>query len=114
MTSSPLANIRLALRRWAVRLDVGVGLLAVTGLTALAARELSAILSGGGAATAETRGLASALIAAWVAVVLACLAGAVKITSTRQGLVTLFTSEIKAIQFGLARMQMFEFWHLLH
>jgi hypothetical protein len=58
--------------------------------------------------------LIGALLAGWVTVFLAGLGGAVRITSTRQSLTSLFRSEIKALQFGLSTMDMFEFWKELH
>lgn len=56
------------------------------------------------------KGVTAAIFAGWVTIFLACLGGAIKITAARQGLVRLLSSEIKAIQYGLARMQMFDFW----
>jgi hypothetical protein len=58
----------------------------------------------------NAKGLAAALFAGWIAIYLACLGGAIKITSARQSLISLLSSEIKAIQFGLQKMDMFEFW----
>jgi hypothetical protein len=59
----------------------------------------------------ETRkGFQAAILAAWGTVALACIGGAVKITAARQSLISLFSSEIKAIQYGLVCMDMFDFW----
>ena len=56
------------------------------------------------------KGLAAALLGGWVAILLAMIGGAIKITSTRQSLIRLFVSEIKALQFGLSNMEMFKSW----
>jgi hypothetical protein len=99
----------MALRRWAIRIDVVLGFVAVVVLTGVAFWELPHLLAPV-TPGAETRGLISAVFAGWVAVVLACLGGIVKITSARQNLVRLFTSEIRALQYGLGQMDMFAFW----
>lgn len=58
--------------------------------------------------------IAAALLGGWVAILLAMIGGAIKITSTRQSLIRLFVSEIKALQFGLSNMEMFESWRELY
>lgn len=105
---------RLAFRRWAIRVDVVLGLAVAIILSCVVAWELHNLLTGASAVSPDTRSFASAIIAAWAALVLACIGGAIKITSTRQSLITLFTSEIRAIQYGLTRMHMFAFWAHVH
>jgi hypothetical protein len=58
--------------------------------------------------------LAAPILAGWVAIVLACVGAAIKITSTRWSLISLLTAEIRALQFGLSNMHMFEFWAAIH
>lgn len=101
---------RLAFRRGAVRMDVGLGLAVAIILTCVVFWELNDLLSRASGTQSDARSFVSAIVAAWAAIVLACLGGAIKITATRQSLVTLFTSEIRAIQYGLMRMDMFSFW----
>jgi hypothetical protein len=105
---------RLTLRRWAIRMDVVLGLAVVIVLTCIVLWELRALLTGVPPGPSDVRSFASAIVAAWAAIVLACIGGAIKITATRQSLITLFTSEIRAIQYGLARMHMFAFWAHVH
>jgi hypothetical protein len=94
-------------RRWALnRIDLILGIVAAAVGTAIAVYLL--LTSGPASANGS---IAAALFSAWVA---ACVGGVVKITSTRRGLISLFSSEIRAIQFGLVTMQMFEFWCSLH
>jgi hypothetical protein len=52
----------------------------------------------------------SAVTAALGTLLLAIVAGIVKVTSARQSLTSLMTSEIRAIQYGIFIMDMFEFW----
>ncbi len=101
------------LRRWALnRGDLVIAVVALVVITVLAAL---GILSQGaqswafGSATPDAK-LTGAIFAGWVAIVLAGIGGAVRITSTRQGLTSLFSSEIRALQFGLSTMEMFGFW----
>jgi len=101
---------RLAFRRAGVRMDVVLGLGVAIILTCIVFWELYHLL----ATQSDARSFVSAIVAAWAAIVLACLGGAIKITATRQSLVTLFTSEIRAIQYGLTSMDMFTFWALVH
>jgi hypothetical protein len=61
-----------------------------------------------------TNSAAAALLSGWILVSLACLGGAIKITQTRQTLISLLASEIRAIQYGLGMMNMFEFWAAVH
>jgi hypothetical protein len=56
------------------------------------------------------KGVTTALVAGWIAIALACLGGAIKITAARQSLNSVISSEIRAIQYGLAQMDMFKFW----
>jgi hypothetical protein len=90
--------------------DVVLGLLAAIVLTAVAGWLVASLLRQTGIPAADIRPIISAIVAAWVAIVLACVGGAIKITSTRRNLITLFTSEIRAIQYGLGQMDMFSFW----
>lgn len=105
---------RLALRRAGVRMDVALGLAIAIVLTCVVWWELNLLLTRTSGTQSDARSFVSAIVAAWAAIVLACLGGAIKITATRQSLVTLFTSEIRAIQYGLTRMQMFGFWAWVH
>jgi hypothetical protein len=107
-------SCRLTLRRWAIRTDVVLGLAVAVMLTCVVLWELHSLLTGAAAGSSDVRSFASAIVAAWAAIVLACIGGAIKITATRQSLITLFTSEIRAIQYGLARMHMFAFWAQVH
>lgn len=107
---------RLKLRRAGVRMDVVLGLALAIILTCVVfweVRNLLAHASDSGTQS-DARSFVSAIVAAWAAIVLACIGGAIKITATRQSLVTLFTSEIRAIQYGLTRMEMFGFWMWVH
>jgi hypothetical protein len=103
--------MRRFLRRWALnRADLILGLtlvliITVMGSTALLSERVQSLLPKDG-----TKGFVAALFAGWVAILLASLGGAIKITSARQSLISLLSSEIKAIQFGLQKMDMFEFW----
>jgi hypothetical protein len=106
--------LQQAFRRWAVRVDVGLGLALAIILTCIVLWELNDLLKHASGAQSDARSFFSAIAAAWAAIVLACLGGAIKITAARQSLVTLFTSEIRAIQYGLMRMEMFNFWALVH
>ena len=96
------------LRRWAFnRADFMLGVFIATGLSALALWiTISSHVKGDSAA--------AALIAAIGALTLTAIAGIVKITSTRQSLTSLITSEVRAIQYGLSTMDMFDFWAQLH
>jgi hypothetical protein len=105
---------RLAFRRSGVRLDVGLGLALAIILTCVVAWELDKLLARASDPQSDARSFVSAIVAGWSAIVLACLGGAIRITSTRQSLLTLFTSEIRAIQYGLRRMEMFGFWVWVH
>jgi hypothetical protein len=106
----------MLLRRWALnRADFILGAL-VLSVMILAA--VVAVCSGAVRnrllGTGSDGKLIAALLAGWIAIFLAGAGGAVKITSTRQSLTSLFRSEIKALQFGLSTMDMFEFWTKLH
>jgi hypothetical protein len=100
-------------RRWALnRADLILGLASVFIMTLIASIPVASeyvrhLLF---EPTENAKGLAAALLAGWVAIFLACLGGAVRITSARQSLISLLSSEIKAIQYGLQKMDMFEFW----
>jgi hypothetical protein len=98
-------------RRWALnRADLILGLLSLAVLTLL----LVLLVRCGDRflpSDPETKkGLITALVAGWITISLACLGGAIKITAARQSLISVISSEIKAIQYGLARMDMFKFW----
>jgi len=104
----------LLFRRWALnRADLIIGFVAIVVVVAMGAffwidsekylRE----------STSFSRNIAAALLSSWVVILLACIGGAIKITSTRQSLIRLFTSEIKALQYGLSNIEMFHFWRLV-
>jgi hypothetical protein len=103
-----------ASRRWAIRLDVVLGVLAAILFSAIAGWQVAVLLTQTAIPAPDIKSIISAVVAAWVAIVLACIGGAIKITSARQNLITLFTSEIRAIQYGLGQMDMFSFWKDLH
>jgi len=100
-------------RRWALnRADLGLGIVALCLISAVIAVPVfskAARVSLLGKPDFDDA-VATALLAAWVAIVLAGIGGGLKITSTRQSLTSLFTSEIRALQFGLSTMEMFKFW----
>src|SRR5215203_4376777 len=111
-------------RRWALnRADLMLGMVAAT-LGTIAAVYLALRLSSPvpsltppsqTASSAPTaNAVAVAVLTAWLAILLACIGGVLKITSTRQNLISLFASEIRAIQYGLTIMKMFDFWCALH
>ncbi|HXP77103.1 MAG TPA: hypothetical protein VN823_23405 [Stellaceae bacterium] len=95
-------------RRWALnRADLGLGIAAlflVSAVVAVPAFSRAARISLLGKPDFDDT-VATALLAAWVAIVLAGIGGELKITSTRQSLTSLFTSEIGALQFGLSTME---------
>jgi len=93
-------------RRWAIRADALLGIIAVVLLTIAGVMAWPALVAQG----ANLPGLVPGAIAGWVALVVACTGAVIKVTSARQNLVTLFGSEIRAIQFGLFQMDMFAFW----
>jgi hypothetical protein len=104
------------LRRWAMnRADILLGfavfiLMMIAAAIAICSDTVWSRLMGAG-----TDGkLVVALLTGWLTILLAGVGGAIKITSTRQSLTSLFRSEIKALQFGLLTMDMFEFWTKLH
>jgi hypothetical protein len=104
-------------RRWALnRADLILGILVLVTLTIVVCGLLGfpngqQLLSN----DPETRkGITVAILAGWGTISLACIGGAVKITAARQGLISLLSSEIKAIQYGLARLDMFTFWKSLY
>jgi hypothetical protein len=92
---------RLALNRP----DLVLGLLFVVAGTVLATYFFAGSIRQGG-----TNSTAAALLSGWIIVLLACLGGVIKITLTRQTLISLLASEIRAIQYGLRMMDMFDFW----
>jgi hypothetical protein len=100
------------IRRWALnRADLILGLLSLAVLTSL----LCTLVIAGNERflpkdPESRKALITALVAGWVAISLAALGGAIKITAARQSLISVISSEIKAIQYGLARMDMFKFW----
>jgi hypothetical protein len=103
--------MRRFLRRWALnRADLILGLTVVFIVTVAASVALLFEVVRSFPLQDNTRGFAAALFAGWVAILLASLGGAIKITSARQSLISLLSSEIKAIQYGLQKMDMFEFW----
>jgi hypothetical protein len=102
----------IALRRWAmnradfvlsVLTSVALGVVIVLIATSSSFRSL---LFG----SADLQKTASAAVAAIGALLLAIIAGIVKITSARQSLTSLMASEIRAIQYGILTMDMFDFW----
>jgi hypothetical protein len=104
------------LRRWALnRADLILSSLVliwmiVAAVIAIASTQVWERLLGPG----SDGKLIAAILTGWITIFLAGIGGAVKITSTRQSLTSLFQSEIKALQFGLSTMDMFEFWARLH
>jgi hypothetical protein len=112
-SASQGAGIMGLIRRWALnRGDLALMLAAVALVSAAAAMPIvsrSARVWLLGKPDLD-QGVASALLAAWVAIVLAGLGAAVKVTVTRQNLTSLFTSEVRALQYGLSTMEMFTFW----
>ena len=100
-------RLRLWLRRWALnRFDLILGLAVAFATTSAVT---VTIFSG-----ALGKEIASAILAGWVAILLAAIGAAIKITSTGQSLISLLSSELKALQYGLATMTMFEFWKVVH
>lgn len=87
------------------RPDLVLGIFVVIAGTALATYFLAEPIRQGG-----TNSTAAALLSGWIIVLLACLGGVIKITLTRQTLISLLASEIRAIQYGLRMMDMFDFW----
>ena len=105
----------IILRRWALnRADLILGLLSLAVSTLLLALLVIAGSDYFLPKDPETRkGLVTALIAGWITISLACIGGAIKITAARQSLISVISSEIKAIQYGLVRMDMFKFWTIV-
>lgn len=102
-----------SLRRWAMdRADFALGIclgLALIVLILLIAFSQSVRLSLFGTADFQ-KSTAPALIAALATLTLTVVAGIVKVTAARQSLSSLITSEIRAIQYGILTMDMFDFW----
>ena len=105
------------MRRWALnRADLVLGVAALAAASLVAAIPVfskSVRLSLLGKPDFDDT-MATALLAAWVTIFLAGVGAAIKITSTRQNLTSLFTSEIRALQFGLSTMEMFAFWSAVY
>jgi hypothetical protein len=57
---------------------------------------------------------AVAILAGLITILVAGIGAAIKITTRRRNLISLFSSEIKAIQYGLSTMDMFGFWTKVH
>jgi len=117
MASSPLQarghKVRLFRRLALNRIDLIAGLAAIIIMTAagILIWRIPGILGAkNGASHSDITG---ALFSSWVLILLALIGGAIKITSTRQSLIRLFVSEIKALQFGLSNMEMLNFWRQL-
>jgi hypothetical protein len=90
------------MRRWAVRLDaILIIVAAIILLTSVAPALLKFHFF---------QSMQAPIITGVLAVVTACFAGAMKITAGRQSLLTLYGSEIRAIQYGLSEMRMFDAW----
>jgi hypothetical protein len=98
-------DLRLWYRRLGLRRDIIVSAILVAIATWLVFWKLSHL---------ERPEAYSGITAAWIGLVLAYCGGVVRISATRVSLVTLFTSEIRAIQFGLVRMKMFHFYELVY
>jgi hypothetical protein len=97
-------------RRMALnRLDLGLGVFVFIAGTPIVVWLLWAPLKQG-----QSDSIAAAALTGWIVILLACLGGAAKITLTRQTIISLFASEIRAIQYGLAMMDMFAFWAALY
>lgn len=58
--------------------------------------------------------VSAAIVAGWFAVVLATFSGITRIITARQSLIRLLLSEIKAMQYGLSTMDMFDFFADVH
>jgi hypothetical protein len=102
-----------AFRRWAVnRADLICGALILVVLTAAVCWLV--VSEYGQQLLSIRKGLVAAILTGWGTLSLALIGGAIKITSARQGLISLFSSEIKAIQYGLSCMDMFAFWKSLY
>src|SRR5215471_6790772 len=106
----------LLFRRWALnRTDLILGLAAVVLTTIVAAVSLVSESAQHLLFKQEIgKEVAAPILAGWVAIVLACIGAAIKITSTRRSLISLLSSEIRALQFGLSTMNMFEFWAAIY
>ncbi len=104
------------LRRWAInRGDLILGLAALGAFSFFAVQlalptELQTKVLGG----SPDKALLGAIVAGWTAIVVAGVGGALRITSARQSLMSLFASEIKAMHYGLSAMDMFQFWAQTH
>ncbi|HUI98560.1 MAG TPA: hypothetical protein VLX44_22610 [Xanthobacteraceae bacterium] len=105
------------LRRWALnRADLVLGVVIAIGVTIGASLLVNsdsarALIFKDAALQKEIVG---AIFAGWIAILLASIGAAVRVTLMRQTLISLFSSEITAIQYGLATMEMFEFWAAAH
>ncbi len=109
LTHDGFASIGLKSGRYSVGLAVFI-LMMIAAAIAICSETVWGRLTGSG-----TDGkLVLALLTGWLTILLAGVGGAIKITSTRQSLTSLFRSEIKALQFGLLTIDMFEFWAKLH
>lgn len=94
---------RFALNRW----DLALGVIALVVVTAFAAWVALPIRS-------SNPTVATAILGGWITIVVAGVGGAVTITTKRRNLISLFSSEIKAIHYGLSTIKMFEFWMKVH
>jgi hypothetical protein len=108
-------RLRLAIRRLGLRKDVIASFIIVSIATAgvileLIVLALRASCTGSGCAASDSRSFVTAIGTAWAGLVVTYLSAAIKITVTRKSLLMLFTSEIRALQYGLVRMKMFSFY----
>lgn len=103
----------LWLRRWALnRVDLHLGLTLIVLVTIGAVVLVTSVkaqhfLFGGKGVEAA---VAAAILAGWAAIFVAAVGGLIRTTSIRRSLISLLSSEIKALQYGLSNMNMFEFW----
>src|SRR4051794_6365478 len=62
------------------------------------------------ALSSDTPQVSAAFISGGAVLIVALVGAIVKVTTARQNQITLFSSEIRAIQFGLYKMEMVAFW----
>lgn len=99
-----MINMRkFALNRW----DLALGVVVLLVITAVA----WAMILEPRQSLPET---AKAILGGWITILVAGVGAAVRITTKRRNLISLFSSEIMAIQYGLSTMDMFGFWAKVH
>jgi hypothetical protein len=111
MPQRTLAEMMTISRRWALnRADLVVILLVLFAVTLAAIVLIYEIPPPSQPGADGARTYMTAVVGAWGAVSLAIVGAAVRLTWVRIGLITLLSSEIKAIQYGLLLMDMLDFW----